>query len=299
MKIRVHGNKLMGNTRLNKGVKNICEDFYVFEDSKELKNIYPLLFLYIFVFNKVPEIDMNTSFKSLFYAFLLGLVISCAPRGVDYSAYIPEAEMPDVVQCIPAPPAYDSEEFAYDELRYQWGKQQRMDSARLAQARRDAVWSLDSTIVILSEAAGMKISEKGTPCIYKVLRKGVSTIEDIRFRPKAYYFRMRPFAYYKEPSIFPEDDEWLATEGSYPSGHTIRNWACALIMSEINPEAAEAIFERAWIAGENRVVSGCHWQSDVDASRPVASIGYAKLQTSREYCRDMARAQREFRRIKR
>ena len=70
-----------------------------------------------------------------------------------------------------------------------------------------------------------------------------------------------------------------------------------MLMEEINPASAEAVFARAWDAGESRVIAGCHWQSDVDASRPVASIGYARLQTSKEFRRQMARAQREFRRL--
>jgi acid phosphatase (class A) len=68
-------------------------------------------------------------------------------------------------------------------------------------------------------------------------------------------------------------------------------------MAQINPLAAEAVFHRAWLSGESRVISGCHWQSDVDASRPVAGIGYSRLQTSPEFQRDMARAQQEFRRL--
>ena len=141
------------------------------------------------------------------------------------------------------------------------------------------------------------MSKEETPAIYEVLTRGITTIENIRFKPKAHYFRIRPFAYFNEPSIFPQDDEWLATEGSYPSGHTIRAWACALLMAEINPACAEAVFARAWASGESRVISGCHWQSDVDASRPVASIGYARLQTSAAFRAQMALAQDEFRKV--
>lgn len=202
--------------------------------------------------------------------------------------------MPDVVKVLPAPPADPSPEFDYDIRRYEWGKQQRKDPARLQMAVRDAIWSLDTTLVILGEPFGLKISKEETPAIYEVLTRGVTTIENIRFRPKAHYFRTRPFAYFKEPSIFPQDDEWLATEGSYPSGHTIRAWACALLMTQINPAAAEAVFARAWLSGESRVISGCHWQSDVDASRPVAGMGYSRLQTSPEFQRDMERARDEF-----
>ncbi len=211
--------------------------------------------------------------------------------------YIPEDKLPDVVQILPAPPKDPSPDFDYDIIRYKWGKEQRKDSLRLAMAVRDAIWSLDTTFTILGEPFGLKISKTETPAIYEVLTRGVTTIENIRYRPKAYYFRTRPFAYFKEPSIFPQDDEWLATEGSYPSGHTIRAWACALLMAQINPSSAEAVFARAWESGESRVISGCHWQSDVNASRPVAGIGYSRLQTSPEFQQAMARAQEEIRRL--
>ena len=230
----------------------------------------------------------------IFIMLLFGAVSVHAQR---IEPYIPEDEMPDVVRIVPAPPADPSPDFDLDILRYMWGKQQRKDPARLEMAVRDAVWSLDTTLVILGEPFGLEISREKTPAIYEVLTRGVTTIEVIRFKPKAHYFRIRPFAYFQEPSIFPQDDEWLSGEGSYPSGHTIRAWACALLMAQINPLRAEAVFHRAWLSGESRVISGCHWQSDVDASRPVAGIGYSRLQTSPAFQQDMARAQEEFRRL--
>lgn len=233
---------------------------------------------------------------SLCCALLCGVLFAASAQN-PIVPYIPESGLPDVVKCIPPPPEDPSPEFDRDVLRYVWGKQQRADSLRLAMAVRDAIWDLDTTIAILSEPFGMAISPEDTPRIYEVLTRGVTTIENIRFRPKAHYFRKRPFAYFAEPSIFPQDDDWLALEGSYPSGHTIRAWACALLMAEINPAAAEEIYARAWQSGESRVISGCHWQSDVDASRPVASIGYACLQTSAQFREQMALAQEEFRRM--
>ncbi len=240
--------------------------------------------------------------KKIAYSLLaavVSLAVSASASAQDTPVpYIPEDQMPDVVKILPAPPQDPSQGFDYDILRYMWGKQQRRDSVRLAMAVRDAVWSLDTTIVILSKPFGFKLSKEETPAIYEVLTRGVTTIENIRFRPKAHYFRIRPFAYFKEPSIFPQDDDWLSEEGSYPSGHTIRAWACALLMAQINPETAEAVFARAWESGESRVISGCHWQSDVDASRPVAGIGFSRLQTSEEFRQQMAKAQEELARLK-
>ncbi len=242
---------------------------------------------------------MKLHFSSILAALFLYAVLGQSPAWAQsYEPYIPEEEMPDVVQVLPAPPADPSPDFDHDILRYMWGKQQRKDPQRLAMAVRDAIWSMDTTLVILGEPFGLKIGPEETPAIYRVLTRGITTIENIRFRPKAHYFRIRPFAYFQEPSIFPQDDEWLATEGSYPSGHTIRAWACALVMAQINPASAEAVFARAWLSGESRVISGCHWQSDVDASRPVAGMGFSRLQTSSEFQRDMAFAREEFQRIK-
>ena len=150
-------------------------------------------------------------------AIVLQFFLQYSAFAQDFEPYIPENEMPDVVEIVPAPPKDPSPDFDHDILRYMWGKQQRKDSLRLEMAVRDAVWNLDTTLVILSEPFGLKISKEETPAIYEVLTRGITTIENIRFRPKAYYFRIRPFAYFQEPSIFPQDDEWLATVGSYPS----------------------------------------------------------------------------------
>jgi len=240
---------------------------------------------------------MKPDIKALFASLLLlGAAFSAFAQS-KYVPYIPEDSLPDIVQCIPAPPENPSPAFDYDIIRYVWGKQQRKDPVRLEMARRDAIWDMDTTLVIMSEPFGLEISAEKTPAIYEALTRGITTIEIIRFKPKAHYFRQRPYAYFGEPSILPEDDEWLATEGSYPSGHTIRAWACALVMAEINPDAAEAIFARAWAYGESRVISGCHWQSDVDASRPVASIGYSYLQTSAEYRAAIVLARKELHRL--
>ena len=218
-------------------------------------------------------------------------------RAQDVELYLTEHELPDLVKCLPAPPDTIGEAFTHDIMRYMWGKTQRLDSARLAQAKRDAIWNLDTTRVIYSEPFGLAIDSLATPEIFKLFKNGVSTIEQIRFRPKAHYFRMRPYARFKESSIFPQDDAWLATEGSYPSGHTIRAWSAALILSEVNPAAAEALFKRAHESGESRVIAGCHWQSDVDASASAACIGYAALQANPDYRAQAERARAEFRRI--
>lgn len=215
-------------------------------------------------------------------------------RAQDVHLYLQEEQLPNLVNCLPAPPDTIGEAFTHDIMRYMWGKTQRLDTVRLAQAKRDAVWDLDTLSAIYSEPFGLMIDKEKTPEIYRLFMNGISTIEQIRLRPKAYYFRMRPYARFHESSIFPQDDEWLSTDGSYPSGHTIRAWSAALLLSEVNPAAAEALFHRAFESGESRVIAGCHWQSDIDASATAACIGFAVLQGNPDFQHDLERARAEF-----
>ena len=205
-------------------------------------------------------------------------------------------ELPDLIQCLPAPPAKGSPAFKYDIQRYKWGKAQRKNPVRAAQAYRDGVWSYEALLTELSVPFGLTVSETATPEIWNLMVTSLATTDQMRVAPKAFYHRTRPFVYFKEKA-FLEDDAQFSGEGSYPSGHTMRSWTAALILAEINPVAADAIFKRAWECGESRVISGAHWQSDVDVTRLAASIGYSRLQTSAAFQAQMARAQEEFRRL--
>lgn len=210
--------------------------------------------------------------------------------------YFTTEELPDLIKSLPAPPEKGSPAFKYDIQRYKWGKRQRNNPERAAMARRDAVWSYEALLAELSVPFGLTLSETGTPDIWKVVVNSLATTDQMRVAPKAYYNRTRPFVYFKEKA-FLEDDAQFSGEGSYPSGHTMRSWTAALVLAEINPAAADAIFARAWECGISRVISGAHWQSDVDATRLGASIGYSCLQTSGIFRAQMEKAQEEFRRL--
>ena len=238
----------------------------------------------------------NLSKLILTLVFLISCLCNVIAQGYQPTAYFTTEEMPDLIKCLPAPPDSTSEAFSYDVLRYMWGKLQRFDTIRADQAKRDAVWSYEALLAELSVPFGLEISEKGTPEIWKLITNSLATVDQMRVAPKAYYNRTRPFVYFHEEP-FMESDKEFANEGSYPSGHTMRSWTAALILSEINPEASSAIFSRAWLYCENRVITGAHWQSDIDATRAGASIGYARLQTSQEFQKQMAKAQKEFKKL--
>ena len=211
--------------------------------------------------------------------------------------YFDTKELPNLIYCLPAPPDTIGEDFAHDIMRYMWGKTQRNDAARTAIAVRDAVWSFDALMDELSVPFGLKISKEGTPEIYKLVVNSLSTIDQMRVEPKAYYMRKRPFVRFQEHMYTVNEEADLRNEGSYPSGHSQRGYAGALLLSEVNPDNANAIMARGYMYGESRVIVGAHWQSDVDASRLGGSIGLARLHTSPEFLAQLAKAQDEFKRL--
>ena len=206
-------------------------------------------------------------------------------------------QMPNPIHFLPPPPDSGSAAFAYDQSQYRWGKEQRLDSARLAIAVRDADWSINCICREFSEPFGMTISKEATPAIYWMLYVGLISTDMVGKLPKNFYHRTRPYVYYNEPTIYPQDEEELRNNGSYPSGHTIEGWSAALLLTELNPDRADTILARGYMYGQSRVIAGYHWQSDVDAGRLAASAAVARLHADKRFQRLMKKARHEYRRL--
>ena len=129
------------------------------------------------------------------FTTLLTLAVSCAQQ-TDYSMYLTAEEVPNAVYWLPAPPAPGSTQFEYDLSQYEWGKQQRLDSARARKAINEAVYEVDDMIAQFCGAFGMEISAEKTPAIHKVVKRAVETIRLSATKPKATYMRTRPYAYF-------------------------------------------------------------------------------------------------------
>jgi len=208
--------------------------------------------------------------------------------------YLKLKEVPNALVFLPAPPADGSPQFLADSLIYLQAKELR-STPRGQMAREDNDYSPAYFLKIFSEPMGIEMSEKRTPAIYHLVEIFARTIRLGATAPKKTYMRVRPFVRFGSSTITPEVDEYLATSGSYPSGHTIRGWGIALLLAEINPDAQDAILARGYEYGQSRVIGGYHYQSDVDAARLAASACYARMHSDKGFQRDFERAREEFR----
>ena len=211
-------------------------------------------------------------------------------------AYFTKAELPNMVNILPPFPAFESSRFVADQSQHLWGKLQRQDEARAAQAQRDAVYSMQTIIDEYGPLFGLEITKEGTPEIYSILQDVCASCDSIYTDAKKAFNRQRPYAYYNEGTLVPEKEEKHRYEGSYPSGHTVLGWTSALLLADINQskEAMEALLARGYEFGQSRVIAGYHWQSDVDAGRMTGSVLYQLIRNHERFQEQLTKARAEF-----
>ena len=238
---------------------------------------------------------LNHFWKFFVICALFGVTLCFAVD--DVKLYMSAEDLPNALKFYPAPPDTGSAAFAYDVAQYKWGKSMRADSARAALAIAQATVDVAEMMSMFSDAFGMEISEKKTPAIFYVVKRGVLTMRLAGRAPKKHYMRQRPFMYFNEPTLMPQFEEEHRTNGSYPSGHTVRGWAMALLLAEINPAAQDEILKYGYEWGQSRVIAGYHWQSDIEASKAIIAGCCARLHADEAFLVDMKKARAEFKRL--
>jgi acid phosphatase (class A) len=207
--------------------------------------------------------------------------------------YLSPDAYPDSLALLPAAPAEGSPAQALDEaLNKRLLALQ--GTPRFDLAALDNDLSFPRAADTFSCALGMRITETDTPYLYQLLRRSLADAGLATYAAKNHYSRTRPFVVNKAPNSASErEQEMLAHDGSYPSGHTAIGWAWALILTSLVPDRADEILARGKAYGESRMVCNVHWPSDVAAGRTVGAAVVAVLQSNPDFQRDFAEAKRE------
>lgn len=212
--------------------------------------------------------------------------------------YVALDDMPDVTYYLPTPPDTASIIFIDDMAQWQWGKTMRT-TERGAQADRESLLQPEIMRTVMAEVLEIDtISDEQTPALNRLLLKayytgGISTIA-----AKDLYKRKRPFVQMNEPLWAKYDIDALSPNDSYPSGHASFGWATALAFAEMWPALQDTIMRRGYEFGENRVITGAHYQSDVTAGYLCAAAVIARAHCNPDFDEDIRAARAEYARIK-
>ena len=203
--------------------------------------------------------------------------------------YLQDAERADSLAMLPPPPAPGSAAFANDEAVREAATRLK-DTARWELAAVDAELIKPSMLQTFSCALGVPVNQTDTPNLARLLRRTLSDGSLSTRGAKAHYQRVRPFVAHHEGTCLPHDEESLRKNGSYPSGHTAIGWIQALVLAQVSPANADALFSRGIAFGESRVVCNAHWQSDIIEGKVVAAATFALLQKNAAYQQDVSLA---------
>lgn len=223
----------------------------------------------------------------------LALTAGVMARDARPSGYLPVEALPDSLLIVGPPPAADSPAAAAERATF-LATRSLEGSARWKQAAADAELFGDKAHASFACAAGAAITIQDTPTLSRMMDRLVLDAGRSVSAAKDHFMRDRPLIGHDDAPICVPREDWMKTNGSYPSGHAAVGWAWALVLAEIAPAKASAIAARGRAFGESRVICGVHFPSDVAAGQTMGAATVARLHADPAFIEDLAAARAEL-----
>ena len=209
---------------------------------------------------------------------LFALCLAATPAlSLSDKPYITAADV-DFSALLPPPPAETSPAGKRD-LETIVDLQKNMTPERMAAIEADTV---QSVYQVAAPVLGPKFTRENFPVtgafFDKVIKDAGVGVGPIKQK----YKKLRPFQYSKD--IHTPDNIAMASQGpTYPSGHSTTGAEVALILGMMIPEKREALYERGWEYGVNRVASGAAYPSDWEGAHITATLAVNQMLKNAEF----------------
>jgi len=229
-----------------------------------------------------------TRYRSRFFAVAIAIAATLAAPafGAEAQPFTSAKEI-DLLKLLPPPPANDSAQMKAELgeiLRIQVTRTPEMETRAKADAEEN-VWRFADVV------ANPKFTKEKLPKFSAFFDRVVETEGAVVDPAKDVWKRPRPHLY----SDLVRPVVPLSKSGSYPSGHTTVGTLMGIVLSNMLPEKRDVIMRRAWEYGENRVIGGIHYPSDIEAGRISGAVIAQTIMTHEDYRSEFEAAKAELR----
>jgi membrane-associated phospholipid phosphatase len=205
-----------------------------------------------------------------------------APRG-----YLSQAERPDLTAVLAPPPEPGSPRAVADQGVF-------LQTRALQGTPRWALATSDVSGEVyddFAQALGVRLTPEAAPVLTALLDRAGND-RSVVGDAKTYWGTKRPYIGTDQPICEAKTDH-LAGNPDYPSGHSAHGVHVAMILAELAPQRADALYARGREFAESRYICGAHSYSAVEAGVVSGMVIYGAEQRSAVFRRDMDAARAE------
>jgi acid phosphatase (class A) len=238
------------------------------------------------------------------------IALIAATATVHADPYVTKEQV-DFTHLLPTPPALDTGPGQRD-----LAEVIRMRADADADERATAIADAKVSIFRFADVLGPKFSDG--PRLQKTIAFFAHVTQDtlpLSSDVKTHWRRARPFA--ADPNIHPAPDVLpsacntrreapgtLPTADcpngvsySFPSGHSTFGTYVATLLAEMVPEKRDELMARGRRYGDNRVINGVHYPTDIEGGRIAATVLVALMMQNAHFRADLAEATAELRTV--
>jgi acid phosphatase (class A) len=220
------------------------------------------------------------------YAWLLLVLFIGQPALADDDGGTCTAKV-ELSNLLPPPPAAGSIAAQHD-LQTVLAVQQSRTQADMDAAKADT----DRSVFRFADVLGAGLQPKSLPKTAAFFTHVLAFDKDAVKDAKDFWKRQRPAAVSSDvhPLAKEKDNDW-----SYPSGHATFGYSTAVLLANMLPEKRAAIFARADVYAEHRIVMGAHFPSDVEAGHLAGTVIATEIMQDPNWRQDYEAARLELR----
>jgi acid phosphatase (class A) len=216
------------------------------------------------------------------------LAAGTQPAFADGGTYLNPQEI-NLTKLLAPPPAPDSAQQKAD-LASVMEVQSTRTPAQVARAQED----VHTSVFRFADVLGPQFNEANLPKTAALFAAAGQDAALVAKGGKRYFKRARPFVNNADvhPTV-PTNPKGFY--GSYPSGHATFGYMAAILLAQMVPEKRAELFARGREFGQNRIVDGVHYPSDIAAGRIDGTLVASALMESPKFEQDFAAAKAEVR----